>query len=74
MISNDEIAKQVSDLMQDIFLRIDKSVAAVREACPPEEAEAYIRATARVVGPIVMDVMEPLYERHPILKPKNWDD
>jgi hypothetical protein len=34
---------------------------------------AYQTATGRIVGAILMDVLEPLYLRHPELKPANWD-
>jgi hypothetical protein len=74
MISDGITAKQVSDLMQEMFRQLDESVTAVKATCPPEEAVAYGKAVGRVVGPIVMDVMAPLYERHPELKPSNWDD
>lgn len=73
MISNRNIAKQVSELMLDVFRRLDESIAAVKDTCSPEEAAAYQKAVGRVVGPIVMDVLEPLYERNPTLKPPNWD-
>jgi hypothetical protein len=42
--------------------------------CTPEEAAAYQKAAGRVARPIVMDVLEPLYDKHPALKPHNWDD
>lgn len=74
MISNANVAKQISDLMLDIFRRVDESFAIVRETCTPEEAAAYQKAAGRVAGPIVMDVLEPLYDKHPGLKPHNWDD
>jgi hypothetical protein len=74
MISDDGMAKRISDLMQDMFVRIDESVSAVKQTCSHEEADAYVKATARIVGPIVFEVMEPLYEKHPSLKPSNWDD
>jgi hypothetical protein len=74
MISNPRIAKQVSDLMLDIFSRVDESLAEVKKTCSPEEVAAYRTATSHVVGSIVMDVLEPLYEAHPALKPHNWDD
>lgn len=74
MISNANVAKQISDLMLELFRRVDESVAMVRETCTPEEAAAYQKAAGRVVGPIVMDVLEPLYAKHPVLKPHNWDD
>jgi len=74
MISNANVAKQISDLMLDLFRRVDKSVAMVRETCTLEEAVAYQKAAGRVAGPIVMDVLEPLYDKHSALKPHNWDD
>ena len=74
MLSNPDIAKQISDLMMDIFIRVDESVRMVREACGSDEAALYRKATAGVVGAVVMDVLTPLYEKHPSLKPSNWDD
>jgi len=74
MISDDKTAKQISDLMLEIFRQIDESVAFIRETCPSDEAAAYQKATGSVAGPIVMDVLEPLYARHPEFKPPKWDD
>jgi hypothetical protein len=74
MITNAETAKKVSALMLDIFHRLDESIVTVRNNCSSEEAAAYQKAVGRVVGPIVMDVLEPLYEQHPTLKPHNWDE
>ncbi len=74
MISDAKVAGQVSELMLEIFRRVDESVAMVKEACPAEEASAYQKAAGRVACPIVMEVLEPLYEKHPGLKPHNWDD
>jgi hypothetical protein len=74
MISDNEIAQQIDSLMREVFRRIDESLALVKQKCPSDEAAAYQRATGRIVGPIVMDVLEPLYETHPELKPANWDD
>lgn len=73
MIADPEIAKDVSRVMLDIFRRVDESLAAVREQCPADEVKAYQTATGRVAGAIVMDVLEPLYVRHPDLKPPKWD-
>ncbi|MCU1308939.1 MAG: hypothetical protein JWO20_64 [Candidatus Angelobacter sp.] len=74
MISNSDVAKQISELMLDLFRRVDESVDMVKETCPPEEAAAYQKAAGRVAGPIVMDVLEPLYAKNPKLKPPNWDE
>jgi hypothetical protein len=74
MIKDADIAKQICDLMLDIFSRVDASLAEVKKACTPQEVSAYRKATSHIVGPIVMDFLEPLYRAHPALKPHNWDD
>jgi hypothetical protein len=74
MIENVAVAKQITELMTDIFNRLCGTCEIVREQCSPEEHKAYLKATSRIACGIVFDVMEPLYERHPELKPANWDE
>lgn len=74
MITDAAVARSISELMLDIFYRIDESIANVKRLCPAEEATAYGKAVGNVAGPIVLDVLEPLYHRHPELKPRNWDE
>jgi hypothetical protein len=74
MISDPKIAAQISEVMQSVFRQVDESVALVRQNCSDEETAAYLKATAPIVGGIVMDVMEPLYKKNPSLKLKGWDD
>jgi hypothetical protein len=74
MISNVAMAREISELMLDLFRRVDESVQRVKETCPTEDASAYQEAVGRVACPIVMEVLEPLYERHPELKPPHWDE
>ena len=73
MISDSGLAKEISDLMLDIFRRIDESCATVRARCSADEASAYQKAAGRIAAEVVMDVLEPLYEKNPTLKPHNWD-
>jgi hypothetical protein len=73
MLSNSDTAKRVSDLMLEVFRVVDESVAMVRESCSEEEAAEYFHAVGKVAGAVVMDVLEPLYEKNPHLKPPNWD-
>jgi hypothetical protein len=74
MLSNVDTAKRVSDLMLEIFRAVDESVAMVIESCGEEEGAAYFKAVGFVAGAVVMDVLEPLYEKHPNLAPPNWND
>jgi hypothetical protein len=74
MIDDPKIAKEVSDLMMDLFTRLSYSCEMVRQGCSEQEYKSYIKSTSKVACRIVFDVMEPLYARHPGLKPPNWDD
>ena len=74
MIENPEVAKQISGLMTEMFTRLSDSCDSVKRQCSEQEYKACSRSTARIAGAIVMDVMEPLYEKHPHLKPRNWDE
>lgn len=74
MIENPELAKQISDLMTDMFTRLSDSCDSVKKQCSEQEYKAYLKSTSRIAGAIVMDVMEPLYKAHPHLKPRNWDE
>jgi len=74
MITNSDTAARISELMLDVFRRVDESVVMVKDTCSPEEAAAYQKAVGRVAGAVVMDVLEPLYMTNPGLKPPNWDE
>ena len=73
MIRNPDTAKQISDLMHDVFHRLDQSTQLVKSTCSAEDFAVYNKSVSRVLGAVVMDVMEPLYEDNPTLKPHNWD-
>jgi len=72
MITDRQAAKHISELMLDIFSRIEQSVKSVRRDCPKDEAEKYLLAVGKVAGAIVIDVLEPLYKENPDLKPPDW--
>ncbi len=74
MIDNPTTAKRISDAMMEMFRGLCESCEIVKETCTPEEHAAYLKSTSRLASSIVFDVMEPLYKRHPNLKPANWDD
>ena len=74
MISDSVVARHIADLMLDTFNRIEDSCEMVSRSSPEPEAAAYQNASDRVIQSIVLDVLEPLFERHPELKPPHWDD
>jgi hypothetical protein len=69
MIDNEEVARQVSDLMVEFSRRLDDSIALVRDHGSPEEFHVYREAVAKILTDMLFDIMNPLYARHPNLKP-----
>jgi phytoene/squalene synthetase len=64
-----ELARRISDLMLDVTARLDESVALVQERGSAEELERYRGAVARILGEMLLEVLNPIYEEHPELKP-----
>lgn len=74
MIKDPLVAQQVSDLMIEFQGRLNDSIIAVQENCSSEEFKAYRLAAGRVMGEMLLEVMNPLYARHPSLKPPELSD
>jgi hypothetical protein len=73
LIENRVIAKQVSDLMSDVCGRLDESVAWVKDGCSHQEFLAYRKIMGTVIGEITLELLRPLYLRHPEIKPPGFD-
>jgi hypothetical protein len=73
VIEDAGVAKKIGDLMQDCSARLNSSVALVRDECDAEELQNYRRAVGKVMGEILLEVLNPLYAKHPQLKPPGWD-
>ena len=70
MIENKEIAKEIGKLMLEYGARLDASVALVRDHCTDDELRQYRKAVGKIMGEMLLEIMNPLYARHPDLKPK----
>ncbi|HEX4267793.1 MAG TPA: hypothetical protein VHY36_07905 [Steroidobacteraceae bacterium] len=70
MIENGRIAKQISDLMLEFGARLNESVLLVKNGCSEEELDVYRSAIGEIMGNMLTEIMNPLYKRHPTLKPK----
>lgn len=68
------IAKQLGNELNDIVGRLDESVRLAMDRCPEAEFIAYRTAIGRVMGMLVLDVLNPLYARNPEAKPDDYDD
>ena len=69
MIQNEEVARQISDLMVEFGRRLDASVALVRDRGTPEEFQVYRRAVGKIMADMLLEIMNPLYAKHPDVKP-----
>lgn len=67
------LARSISDLMLDVTARLDTSLATVQERGSPEEFERYRDAVGRILGEILLEVLNPIYAEHPDLKPPGFD-
>ncbi len=73
MIKDVEVARDISNLMVEFGARLNDSLFPVMEKCSPEEFQAYRRAVGKIMGEMVLEVMNPLYKQHPSIKPKEMD-
>ena len=69
-----DIARQIGEEMNDILRRLDSSIRLVMDNCTQAEFETYRSAVGRVMGAVVLDVLNPLYASNPEAKPKGYDD
>jgi len=70
MIEQKDIAREISQLMLDYGAKLDASVALAKQKCSPEEFAMYRKAVGKIMGYMLSEVMNPIYQRHPDLKPK----
>ena len=70
MIEDQDVARQVSDLMLEISNRLTDSIALVRGRGSPVEFRVYRLAVAKVLAKMLFEIKNPLYARHPNLKPE----
>lgn len=70
MIKNKEVAEKISLLMLEFGSRIDESLVVVRQQCGDDEFNNYRKAVGKVMGEMLIGIMNPIYKEHPDLKPK----
>jgi hypothetical protein len=69
MIGDLDSAKHVSSLMLQIAGQLDESVRVVQGTCSEQEYSRYRQAVGRIMGEVLVEVLNPLYSMHPSLAP-----
>jgi hypothetical protein len=70
MISDRSTADKINTLMHEFSARLDTSLLEVMDSCPDSEFKEYRFAIGKIMGDMLLDVMNPIYKQHPSLKPK----
>lgn len=68
------LARSINELMLDMTARLNESVANVQERGSPEEFERYRGAVGRILGEVLLEVLNPIWEEHPELRPAEMDE
>ncbi|EDK8610856.1 hypothetical protein GHG48_22520 [Salmonella enterica] len=70
MVNDKDTAVLISELMLRFGKEVDESVAVVQARCDESEFKAYREAVGFTMDEILIKIMNPLYEKHPEIKPK----
>lgn len=70
MVNDKDTAILISELMLRFGKEVDESVAVVQSRCDENEFKAYRETVGFTMDEILIKIMNPLYEKHPEIKPK----
>lgn len=74
MIESREAAEHISKSILSINDQLEDSVRKIQKDVSPDELMAYKRGVGYVLFEIFGKILNPLYARHPELKPPGWDE
>jgi hypothetical protein len=69
VIDNIKTAKYISEFFLDINGRLNQSIERVQDASTPAELASYRRCVGTLINSIFEEILEPIYIKHPELKP-----
>lgn len=74
MVSDIHAAKEIQETLAKAAQALEKSIIVVEERCCADEYQRYKAIVGQVIAKMLFEIVEPLYEAHPILKPMSWDE
>jgi hypothetical protein len=63
-------ATKLNEVLVECYFKLHGSIEIVKEHCDDDERKAYCRAVGKVLGYLLLDVLEPMYSEHPDLRPE----
>jgi hypothetical protein len=73
MIKSEQLAATLSAKLLDVFRELEGTIGLVADEAE-EDLQCYRQAIGSVCGSLVLDVLGPLYEAHPQVKPASWNE
>jgi hypothetical protein len=70
MIEKGDVAQHISSLMLEVSEQIDQSISLVKSECTTQEFDACRKACAKILGYILLEILNPIYAAHPEIKPR----
>lgn len=77
MVTSKKIATDISAASEAFLVSLNKALLDAKAECSPQEYEQFKKAVGAVVGGLELDMLWPLYKKHPELQPenlRNWKD
>ncbi len=62
-------AIKLNAVLLECYFKLHESIDTVRDNCSDGERKAYCRAMGKVLGYLLLDILEPIYSDHPDLRP-----
>ncbi|VAW47642.1 hypothetical protein MNBD_GAMMA03-1591 [hydrothermal vent metagenome] len=70
MINNKITATKINNLMLEFGAKLDNTVNFVKKECNQSDFDAYKKGVGKIMGTMLLEIMNPIYKEHPDLKPK----
>lgn len=70
---NKKEAEELSVLLMQVSGKLDQSVRFVMDKDTKENFESYRSSAGKVMGELFLEMLQPLWERYPELRPKEMD-
>ena len=66
---NKQVASEVINLMVEFGGELNQSVALVQSQCSEDEFQSYKTTVSKIMGTMLLDIMNPIFDEYPDLKP-----
>lgn len=73
MVSDKQIASEISSRVLEVNRLLNEVISLAQGGSSPDELSVLKLAVGRVLGELLVEIVNPLYRAHPELKPDGLD-